>query len=174
MERLLETWRGSAGLCLGLALFAALLAMAWVGFIASDDVTYALGAYGWVEHFPFVGGHGTIRYPITIPIALSFSVFGENEFALVLPSLLYMFAFIGLAWKACRTVAGPVPAFGALIALVTSPLLVIQSTIARVDVVEMALLFGSLFLTWRCLETGPDPKRLLRRRSACRRGIPDP
>ena len=62
---------GRRGLWIGLLLFALLLAFAWVGFLASDDVTYARGAYGWMEHFPYVGGHGTIRYPITIPMALS-------------------------------------------------------------------------------------------------------
>lgn len=155
-----DNLRGRAGLVAGLALFAALVAMAWVGFLASDDVTYALGAYGWLEHFPFVGGHGTIRYPITIPMALSFLAFGENEFALVLPSLLYVAGFLILAWKMSRDTAGPLPAFGALVALVTSPLLVIQSSIAGVDVIEMSLLFGSLFLTWQCLEQGPDARRL--------------
>ena len=46
--------------------YVALVALFWVGFIASDDVTFAEGAYGWIEQFPFVGGHGTIRYPLTI------------------------------------------------------------------------------------------------------------
>ena len=60
---------GRRGLWIGLALFALLVALSWVGFIASDDTTYARGAYGWIEHFPYVGGHGTIRYPITVPMA---------------------------------------------------------------------------------------------------------
>lgn len=149
------------GLVLGLALFALLLVFGWVGFIGSDDVTYARGAYGWLESFPYVGGHGTIRYPITIPMALSFRLFGENEVAMVLPSLLYVVAFLVGVWFAVRSVAGPRAALFALGALVTSPLIVVQSTIAGVDVIEMAFLFASVLLFWRCLDRGPEPRLLL-------------
>ena len=152
---------GRRGLVIGLAVSALLVIFAWVGFLASDDVTYAKGAYGWIEHFPYVGGHGTIRYPITIPMALSFVLFGENEFAMVLPSLLYLILFFVLAWRVVRDVAGPLPAFCALLACVTSPLIAIQSTIANVDVIEMALLFGAWLLCFRCLEQGADKWRLL-------------
>ena len=144
----------------GLLIFAVLVAFGWVGFLGSDDVTYALGAYGWIEEFPFVGGHGTIRYPITIPMALSFVTFGHNEFAMVLPSLIYMIAAMGISWLAVRRAGGSFAAAGALAALVTSPLLVIQSSIASVDIVEMTFLWGSVLLFWRCLEEGPDAKRL--------------
>ncbi|MBA3940095.1 MAG: hypothetical protein C0520_02665 [Sphingopyxis sp.] len=159
IERL--TGPGRRGLWIGLALFALLVTLAWVGFIASDDVTYARGAYGWIEHFPFVGGHGTIRYPITIPMALSFLTLGGNEFAMVLPSLLYLVAFLIAAWRATRDVAGPLPAFFALLACATSPLLVVQASIANVDVIEMALLFGAWILCFRCLEAGPNRARLI-------------
>jgi 4-amino-4-deoxy-L-arabinose transferase-like glycosyltransferase len=152
---------GRRGLWLGLALFGLLVALSWVGFIASDDVTYAKGAYGWIEHFPYVGGHGTIRYPITIPMALSFMTFGENEFAMVLPSLLYLLLFLVMAWRVTRDVAGPLPAFCALLACATNPLLVVQSSIANVDVIEMALLFGAWLLCFRCLEDGANRWRLL-------------
>lgn len=149
------------GLFMGLAAFLLLVALSWVGFIASDDVTYAKGAYGWIEHFPYVGGHGTIRYPITIPMALSFVTFGENEFAMVLPSLLYLILFLVMVWRVTRDVAGPLPAFCALLACATSPLIVVQSSIANVDMIEMALLFGAWLLCFRCLEGGPDRGRLL-------------
>lgn len=151
---------GRNGLWLGLALFCGLVAMGWIGFLASDDVTYAVGAYGWIEEFPFVGGHGTIRYPITIPMALSFITFGENEFAMVLPSLLYNLGFLILIWHVVRDVSGSLAATSALAVLAISPLLVIQSSIASVDIVEMAFLFASVLLFWRCLDSGPDPRRL--------------
>lgn len=153
--------KGANGLILGLALLFALVALNWVGFIASDDVTYAHGAYGWIEHFPFVGGHGTIRYTITIPMALAFRLFGESEFALVLPSLAYFTGFLALAWAAVRRVAGPQAAFGALLLLVTLPLFVIQASIANVDAIELFFLGASVFLFWRCLDQGPTTARLL-------------
>ena len=155
--RMLQT---RAGLFVALFTFALLVAWGWVGFLGSDDVTFAIGGYGWLESFPFVGGHGTIRYPITIPIALSFLTLGEHEFAMVLPSLLYMFGFLGLTWVAVRRAGNGWLAFGALAALITCPLLVIQSSIASVDIVEMFALFASAYLFWRCVEDGPDAKRL--------------
>ena len=157
MTRVLQS---RAGLVLALLTFAVLVAWGWIGFLGSDDVTFAIGGYGWLEHFPFVGGHGTIRYPITIPIALSFLTLGEHELAMVLPSLLYMFGFLVLTWFAVGRAGDGWLAFGALAALITSPLLVIQSSIASVDIVEMFYLFASAYLFWRCVEDGPDAKRL--------------
>jgi 4-amino-4-deoxy-L-arabinose transferase-like glycosyltransferase len=157
MIRMLQS---KAGLLLALLTFALLVAWGWVGFLGSDDVTFAIGGYGWLEHFPFVGGHGTIRYPITIPIALSFLTLGEHAFAMVLPSLLYMLGFLVLTWYTVRRAGDGCLAFGALAALVTCPLLVIQSSIASVDIVEMFYLFGSAYLFGRCVEDGPDAKRL--------------
>ena len=149
-----------AGLFVALFIFALLVAWGWVGFLGSDDVTFAIGGYGWLEDFPFVGGHGTIRYPITIPIALSFLTLGEHEFAMVLPSLLYMLGFLVLTWLTVKRAGEGWLAFGALAALITCPLLVVQSSIASVDIVEMFYLFGSAYLFWRCAEDGPDAKRL--------------
>ncbi|MGE3693092.1 MAG: glycosyltransferase family 39 protein [Novosphingobium sp.] len=143
-----------------LALFLVLVATNWVGFIGSDDVTFARGAYGWIEQFPFVGGHGTIRYTLTVPMALSFLALGGRELAMVLPSLLYLLVFLWLAWRTTREAAGPGPALAALAALITLPLLVIQASIANVDAVELAFLFGSFALYWRCIEHGPTNLRL--------------
>ena len=149
-----------AGIFVALLTFAALVSWGWVGFLGSDDVTFAIGGYGWLEQFPYVGGHGTIRYPITIPIALSFLTLGEHEFAMVLPSLLYMIGFLVLTWFAVKRASDGWLAFSALAALVTCPLLVIQSSIASVDIVEMFYLFGSAYLFWCCAEDGPNAKRL--------------
>jgi 4-amino-4-deoxy-L-arabinose transferase-like glycosyltransferase len=159
-KSMIPTFNGRAGLLVLLATFALLVAWGWVGFLGSDDVTYAIGGYGWLEHFPFVGGHGTIRYPITIPIALSFWALGQHEFSMVLPSLLYMAGFLILAWASVRRAGDGWLAFGALLALITCPLLVIQSSIASVDIVELACVFASVILFWRCTDNGPNAKRL--------------
>jgi 4-amino-4-deoxy-L-arabinose transferase-like glycosyltransferase len=157
MSRLVQ---GRTGLLAALVIFALLVAWGWVGFLGSDDVTYAKGGYGWLEDFPYVGGHGTIRYPITIPIALSFLTMGQHEFAMVLPSLLYMVGFLVLSWMSVRRAGDGWLASGAMAALITCPLLVVQSSIASVDIVEMAYLSASAFIFWRCLEDGPDVKKL--------------
>ena len=153
--------RGTRGLWIGLALFLLLVASSWVGFLGSDDVTYARGAYGWIEQFPYVGGHGTIRYPLTIPMALSFLALGGNEIAMVLPSLLYAVGLLAFLWWLVRRATDGVAAFGALLALATSPLLVIQSSIANVEMVEAFFLFLSVGAYWRCLDEGPTKGRLL-------------
>ena len=157
------TWiaHGANGLIVGLMIFYALVASSWTGFIASDDVTFARGAYGWLEKFPYVGGHGTIRYTITIPMALAFRIAGENDFAMALPGLLYLTGFLVVAWLAVRRAAGPLPAFGALAALATSPLLVIQASIANVDVIELFFLTASVGLFWRCIDGEPRFGRLI-------------
>jgi 4-amino-4-deoxy-L-arabinose transferase-like glycosyltransferase len=152
--------KGRFGLLAMLICFLLLVAWGWVGYLGSDDTTYAIGAYGWIEEFPYVGGHGTIRYPITMPMALSFLTFGGNEFAMVLPSLLYMIGFLIMIWATVRGIGNDAMAVGALAMLITSPLLVIQSGIASIDIVEMTFLFVSVLLFWRCLEHGPDAKKL--------------
>jgi 4-amino-4-deoxy-L-arabinose transferase-like glycosyltransferase len=149
------------GLPFGLALFLLLVALCWVGFVGSDDVTYSRGAYGWIEQFPFVGGHGTIRYPLTIPMAVSLLALGENEYALVAPSLLYAVALIALIWWWVKRATDPVSAGLAVLALVTLPQLVVISTYANVEAVEALFLFLSIYLTWRCLDEGPEAGRLV-------------
>lgn len=144
-----------------LALFIALVASCWVGFIGSDDVTFARGAYGWIEHFPYVGGHGTIRYPLTVPMALSFSLLGENEVAMVLPSLACFVLAFALAWRVARYAAGSAPANLALLLLATLPLFVIQGSIANVDAPELAFLLASFALFWRATEERASAVRLL-------------
>ncbi|AMO72121.1 ArnT family glycosyltransferase [Sphingorhabdus sp. M41] len=141
LQHLLDRRPGAIALFI---LFLALTAWAWVGFLGSDDVTYAIGAYGWIEQFPFVGGHGTIRYPITIPMALSFLTFGHNEYAMVLPSYLAMVALLLCIWRSIVHISGVFAANLSLLLLVTLPLVVVQTTIASVDIVEAFFLFASV------------------------------
>jgi len=137
-----------------------LASQVWVGYLGSDDATYARGAYGWLNDFPYVGGHGTIRYTITIPIALSFKVLGESSFALALPSLLYAAGFIVVTYMFLSRYISASRATAAAMLLVTTPLLVVQSTIAGVDVIELFFLFLSFTLYHRCASEGPTLRRL--------------
>lgn len=165
VEKRLPALASRWGLAALLLLFVALVSIFWVGFIASDDVTFANGAYGWIEEFPYVGGHGTIRYPITIPMALSFLAFGGNEVAMALPSLLYMVGALLLAWFAignatARNQTTRAPAFFALLLVVTCPLFVIQASIANVDMVELFWQFASFILFWYALDDPQPAKKL--------------
>lgn len=150
----------TGGFLLFAALFAVLVALDWVGFIASDDVTYATGAYGWIEQFPYLGGHGTIRYTITLPMALSFLTLGGNEVAMALPSLLYLLALFALGWRLIRAEFDPPAAWAAMALLGTAPLFVIQGSIANVDAPELFFDFAGFVLLWRSFDSA-RPARLL-------------
>ena len=134
---------------IGLLLFVSLVLMSWVGYLGSDDATYARGAYGWLEQFPYVGGHGTIRYTITVPMALSFLTLGETEFAMALPTLLYAAGLLLTLAYLCRRQGGPLAGLLIAVCLATNPLLVVWSSIACVDIVEAFFIFLSLAMFHR-------------------------
>lgn len=79
---------------------------------------------------------------------------------MVLPSLCYLLAFLWLAWRTTSKAAGQPAGLAALAALVTLPLFVIQASIANVDAVELAFLFGSFALYLRCIDEQPTNLRL--------------
>lgn len=143
MDRL--SWASAAAIAgATVALSLVLTIGGWVGFIGSDDVTYAIGGQGWLSSFPYVGGHGSIREPITMPIALSFALLGESEVALVLPSLIYAVGLVAMTTFAVARGAGAWPGVATGLLLATSPLLTVQASIAGVDAVEAFFLFASL------------------------------
>lgn len=145
----------------GLALFGVMVSLFWVGFLASDDATYASGAYGWIDSFPYVGGHGTIRYTITIPIALAFLILGENEVALALPSFFYALVLLALLATAAYRFGGLLAAFFALLFAATLPLLVVGGSIASIDIVESCFIFSSFACFWRACVTEAKIRPLL-------------
>lgn len=145
---------------------AGVLAFAWVGYLGSDDVTYAVGAYGWLQQFPYVGGHGTIRYLITVPIAISFALFGDGEFQLVLPTIVYFAALILLTYGFVAHLLDRVTALLAAILMATLPLLAVQATTASADITEMTFVAASVWLY--CLAaTSRHPLALLLGAGAC-------
>lgn len=136
-----------------LLVFVCLTAMGWVGYVGSDDVAYAYGAYGWIENGLYVGEHGTIRYTITLPMALFFLVFGENEVTMALPTLIYGAGLIVLiGYMARRDFDLPTAAIITTI-LVTNPILVVMSSTASVDTIEAFFIFMSLFFFHRAATT---------------------
>src|SRR5208283_4300371 len=102
----------------------------WIGYVGSDDAIYWSGAKGWLEHFPYVGGHGSIRETISIPIALSIAVLGNSSVALALPTLLCTLSLIALLAGWVNRAAGPTAAVLTAVFLATSPLLVTDASVA--------------------------------------------
>jgi hypothetical protein len=119
----------------------ALLQAMHVGFQASDDANYLLGALGWLEHFPYVGdNHWTLRHTITVPTAVALSLFGLNEFAASLSNIAYFCAFLAVnAWFVARHL-GTVCSAVATLLMVTSPGFVVVATYLNPDVPELFFL----------------------------------
>ena len=92
--------KAGAGAPVLLAAFTiCIIAFGWVGYYGSDDMSYAGGAIGWLENFPYVGdSHWTLRHTVVIPIAILFGFFGPSEVALVLPTILYFLAILALTY----------------------------------------------------------------------------
>lgn len=134
-----------------LVLAGLILRFAWVGYLGSDDVFYADGARGWLAHFPgYVGDtHWSLRHTFVLPLALSFKLFGETEFALSLISVLYFLALLIATYAISATQFGPRIAFAIGLALATTPVFAIWSTIATPDIAETFFVVASLWLFFR-------------------------
>ena len=125
-----------------LALLTLLLLQAMrVGFQASDDASYLVGAFGWLEQFPYVGeNHWTLRHTITVPTALAMSLLGLNEFAVSLSNIAYFCAFVTVnAWFVARHLGAACSAVATLL-IVTSPGFVVLATYLNPDVPELFFL----------------------------------
>ena len=74
-----------------------MLTLAWVGYVGTDDQSYARGALGWLNGFPYVGdNHWKVRHPVVIPLAVSLAIFGYREISLGLPSAFFFLVFLGV------------------------------------------------------------------------------
>jgi 4-amino-4-deoxy-L-arabinose transferase-like glycosyltransferase len=134
-------------------LFAATFRLGWVGYIGSDDWAYILNARQRMTD-PFVIGtnHWQVRMALTLPMALSFKLFGESELSAALPTLAYAYG-TGLSallflWRR----VGWAAALLAGLFLATSPLLVVSATSLRVDCVETFFVVASLLVFVRACE----------------------
>lgn len=128
-----------------------ILSFTWIGFLASDDQLYLLAVEGWLNDFPFAGAtHWAVRHTVVLPMVVSVSLFGSNEFALALPTILYFFGVLGLAYWVTRYVfLDTVTAAVVTLLLAVTPLFAVQSTIAGVDIPELFFVVLSLWLFYR-------------------------
>lgn len=141
----------------------ALVLLQWftfVGYQASDDANYLLGAMGWLENSRYVGNsHWTLRHTLTLPTALSISTLGLTLWSVALPTLLY---FIGLlavqTWALHRHFGFQVAATFALFAMTTSGM-VVNSTYLAPDVSELFFVGTLFWVLVAALEPRPDGQR---------------
>ena len=137
------------------ALGVALLATFHVGFQASDDINYLVGALGWLDGFPYVGNsHWTLRHTITLPTAALLSIFGLSSFATSLSNMLYFVAFVATnAWFAWRFLGGSTACLVTLLVLTTPGFLVV-STYLNPDIPEVFLVTFAFWCLLSALQSG--------------------
>jgi hypothetical protein len=106
-----------------------MLGIGWVGYVGSDDHSYARGAFGWLNHFPYVGqDHWTLRHTVVIPVAVSLAVFGIREISLGLPSALLFLLMLAVNFHCLERFSGTRFSVFSSIYMATTPLFVIQAT----------------------------------------------
>lgn len=134
----------------------------WVGYLASDDQIYADAAEKWLQHAPYVGTtHWTLRYPVVVPIAAAFALFGEREFTLVLPTLIYFLALLLVAGWTLRVHFDHWTAAIAVVTIACIPLFGTWTTAAFPDVPEAFFCLLSLALFAAALDRPGSPRALL-------------
>lgn len=139
-----------------------LVAFAGVGHISADDQMYIAAARDWLATGAVLPeSHWTVRHTVTLPIALSFAIFGDGEWQSVLPSTLYA---LGLAWTVYaimrRYYGGTAALIGAAV-FVTTGLFAELGTIIHPDATEALFLLLGLFLFYEgAVVHDGDNKRL--------------
>ena len=124
-----------------------LISFGWVGYIASDDILYAHGARGWLNHMPYVGDtHWSLRHTFVLPVAISFAVFGESEYSLVLVTTAYFLALLLLVYWMVAKVFNANIALATSILIAATPLFTVSASIAGADISELFFVTLSLFL----------------------------
>jgi 4-amino-4-deoxy-L-arabinose transferase-like glycosyltransferase len=135
-----------------------MLNVAWVGYVGSDDHSYARGALGWLDQFPYVGkNHWTLRHTVVIPVAVSLAVFGMREISLGLPSALLFLLILGFNYHYLQRFLSARFALLASALMATTPLFVVQATfpqdiIAQLFVVSLS--FWSFYSAAHCERPG--------------------
>ena len=134
----------------------------WVGYTASDDGLYAQAAENWLKFFPYLGeNHWSLRHPLVLSTALSYFIFGVNEYSLVLTTTFYFFIIINVTFFYFRKIFGTNIAFIISLAIICSPLFAIQSTIAGCDFSELLFIILSLFIFNKASEKNEESNKVL-------------
>lgn len=124
-----------------------MLALAWVGYVGSDDDSYARGALGWINEFPYVGkDHWTLRHTVVIPVALGLEIFGFREFSLGLPSAVLFLMMLGFNYYYLERFLGAGIALLTSIVMATTPLFVVQATFPQDVIVQVFAVSLSFWL----------------------------
>ena len=135
-----------------IVIVCALLALyiSWVGFIASDDVSYFRGAETWLSNPAFAGDdHWTTRFPVTISFAAFITIFGANFTAFAMMSVVWYSATIALVGVVATAIGGWRAGWIAALLAATTSIIVTNASIVNCDLPEAFLLLLGAFLVTR-------------------------
>ncbi|MDH3280549.1 MAG: glycosyltransferase family 39 protein, partial [Gammaproteobacteria bacterium] len=144
-----EAYKSGLLLDLGflLLLGVSMMGLGWIGYHGVDDLAYAIAAADWATEGPGLGAnHWALRYPVVFPTSISFWVFGINELALVLPSILSFLGIIGLTYSFLRTHFDRISGLAAGVLVATTPQFSNYASWAGVELIEVLLVSSSLWL----------------------------
>ena len=134
-------------------LYLASATLTWRGLGDWDALHYINGAFNWYETGLFLGdNHWHLRYPMVVPIAGSFAIFGPSEWAATLPNLAYAIALIVISTIWGLRYLGPAAGTCFALLVATSPALVLQPL--EIEIRGPEIFFSALAL-WLFL-TGMD------------------
>ena len=123
------------------------LLLAVGGFSDYDDRRYVEAADAWLAHAPFIGTtHWHLRHPLVLSIAASFWLFGRNEFALMLPTILCYFGTLFLTFRMVLSVSDRASATLSAILVAATPLFPFYARVSFPDGMEVFLTVLSLWL----------------------------
>jgi hypothetical protein len=148
---------------------ATVLSLAWVGFIGSDDMEYYLSGRALSGSFwNAAGGFGGMRASVTMPIAFSLRIFGDREWALVLPTVGYALATAAVSVYALARVVPIAVAWLTTVLFWSLPAVAITATMASADVAELFWAVCAFWLVMEaCASEGGRQTRLLVAAGAC-------
>jgi 4-amino-4-deoxy-L-arabinose transferase-like glycosyltransferase len=88
------------------------VALYWHGFGPGDAERYVRGAMRWVEDGFYLGEtHWSLRHPFVVPMALSFALFGANEFTATIPNIAYAAGLVAITYVFAARYIGAAEAF---------------------------------------------------------------
>jgi 4-amino-4-deoxy-L-arabinose transferase-like glycosyltransferase len=136
-----------SGLAIVLSAGIGMLTLAWVGYVGSDDHSYARGALAWLHDFPYVGDdHWTLRHPVVLPIAASLALFGFREASLGVPSAVFFLLFLAVTYRYLYRFCDVQFALLTSLFLATTPLFAVQATFPQTTIIEMLAVSLSFWL----------------------------
>jgi hypothetical protein len=137
----------------GCVIFLVMLWLFWFGARGADDDLYWQASSGWLHAFPFIGAnHWSLRHTLVVPLALARLILPDGPLALALPSIIAAIAVIVIATVWVFSAAGTAAAWMTAVLLATCPILVLISSTADIDFIEIAFDLSAFFMIYRTID----------------------